>query len=98
MLSTMLDYANEKYEAIRQRRADEMREGKKLISKIECGNEKQLYCVGDVVDGNGLGFYTGTIIDTYVNNGYMCYVVEYRLPKCRKTYHITLRQKDIVLV
>ena len=71
-------------------------EAKNILNDNFHGNEKQLYKVGDFVDGNGHGFNTGKIIDVYKNNDFYCYVVEYKIkPKARKTFKMTLRQKDI---
>lgn len=71
-------------------------EAKNILNDNFHGNEKQLYKIGDTVGGNGNGFNTGKIIDVYKNNGFFCYVVEYKLkPKARKTFKTTLRQKDI---
>ena len=74
----------------------ETQEAKNILNDNFHGNEKQLYKIGDLVDGNGHGFNTGKIIDVYKNNGFYCYVVEYKIkPKARKTFKMTLRQKDI---
>lgn len=68
---------------------------KELFAPIN-GNEKQLYSIGNIVDGNGLGFYTGKIVDVYCKCGFWYYRVEYKLG--RKKYQDILRQSDIVLV
>lgn len=74
-------------------------EAKKIVLPYESGNETQLYEVGQKVDGYGHGFYTGTIIEVYQENGYFRYVVEYKLkPRSRKKYTQILRQIDIVLI
>lgn len=74
----------------------ETQEAKNILNDNFHGNEKQLYKVGDFVDGNGHGFNIGKIIDLYKNNGCFCYVVEYKIkPKARKTFKMILRQKDI---
>lgn len=74
----------------------ETQDAKNILNDNFHGNEKQRYKVGDLVDGNGHGFDTGKIIDVYKNNGFYCYVVEYKIkPKARKTFKMTLRQKDI---
>lgn len=74
----------------------ETQEAKNILNDNFHGNEKQLHKIGDLVDGNGHGFNTGKIIDVYKNNGFYCYVVEYKIkPKARKTFKMTLRQKDI---
>jgi len=66
---------------------------------IPKGTEKQLYKIGERVDGNGHGFNEGIIIDVYENNGYFRYIVEYKLkPKARKKFTMTLRQCDIVVI
>lgn len=60
------------------------------------GEEKHLYKVGQTVDGNGLGFTRGVIVDVYEVDGFIYYVVEYKLtPRVKKTYQKTLRQNDI---
>lgn len=62
----------------------------------ERGDEKRLYKVGQTVDGNGLGFTRGVIVDVYEVNGFIYYVVEYKLTtRAKKTYQKTLRQNDI---
>lgn len=72
---------------------------KRTILKDEPGNEVQLYNIGQKVDGYGHGFYFGTIVEVYEENGYIRYVVEYKLkPRARKTYTKTLRQIDIKLI
>ena len=74
----------------------ETQEAKNILNDNFHGNEKQLYKVGDFVDGNEHGFDIGKIIDVYKNNGFFCYVIEYKIkPKARKTFKMTLRQKDI---
>ena len=74
----------------------ETQDAKNILNDNFHGNEKQLYKIGDLVDGNGHGFNTGKIIDVYKNNSFFCYVVEYKIkPKARKTFKMTLRQKDI---
>ena len=74
----------------------ETQEAKNILNDNFHGSEKQLYKVGDLINGNGHGFNTGKIIDLYKNNGFYCYVVEYKIkPKARKTFKMTLRQKDI---
>lgn len=74
-------------------------EAKKILDDIPNGRESQLYKVGDIVDGDGLGFYNGKIVDVYSQYGYYYYVVEYKLKsKARKKYHTTIRQRDVVLV
>lgn len=74
----------------------ETQEAKNILNDNFHGSEKQLYKIGDLVDGNGHGFNTGKIIDVYKNNGFFCYVVEYKIkPRSRKTFKTTLRQKDI---
>lgn len=61
------------------------------------GAEKQLYKVGQTVNGSGFGFNRGVIVDAYEFNGFIYYVVEYKLtPRAKKTYQKTLRQKDII--
>lgn len=63
------------------------------------GEEKQLYKVGQTVDGNGLGFTHGVIVDVYEVNGFIYYVVEYKLtPRSRKTFQKTFRQIDINII
>lgn len=59
------------------------------------GDEKQVYNVGQQVDGNGLGFAKGVITDIYTVNGYKYYIVTYKVR--RKEYTKTLRQQDIKL-
>lgn len=72
---------------------------KRTILKDERGNEMQLYHVGQKVDGYGHGFYFGTIVEVYKENGYMRYIVEYKLkPRAKKTYTTILRQKDVTLI
>lgn len=74
-------------------------EAKRILDEVVDGKEQQLYQIGDNVNGDGLGFYIGTIIDVYKQCGYIYYVVEYKLkPKARKTFRQTLRTKDIVKV
>lgn len=74
----------------------ETQDAKNILNNNFHGSEKQLYKVGDLVDGNGHGFNTGKVIDVYKNNGFFCYVVEYKIkPRSRKTFKTTLRQKDI---
>lgn len=74
----------------------ETQEAKNILNDNFHGSEKQLYKIGDLVNGNGHGFNTGKIIDVYKHNGFYCYVVEYKIkPKARKTFKMTLRQKDI---
>lgn len=60
------------------------------------GTEKQLYKIGQTVSGNGLGFKSGVIIDAYNDNGYMYYVVSYKVR--RKEYTKTFRQTDINII
>ena len=73
-------------------------EAKKILNEVIDGKEQQLYKVGDIVSGDGLGFNEGTIIEIYSQCGYFYYVVEYKLkPRARKTFKQTLRTKDIVL-
>lgn len=60
------------------------------------GTEKQLYKIGQTVSGNVLGFKSGVIIDAYYDNGYMYYVVSYKVG--RKEYTKTLRQIDINII
>ena len=63
------------------------------------GEEKQLYKVGQTVNGNGLGFKSGVIVDFYKVNGFIYYVVEYKLtPRAKKTYQKTFRQIDINII
>lgn len=63
------------------------------------GNERQIFQIGQIIDGNGFGFAEGKIIDIYNDNGYYYYVVEFRhSKKARKTYTKILRQKDIKLL
>ena len=63
------------------------------------GEEKQLYKVGQTVDGNGLGFTRGVIVDVYEVNGFIYYVVEYKLtPRAKKDISKTLRQIDINII
>lgn len=60
------------------------------------GDENRLYEIGQTVDGNGLGFTRGVIVDVYEVNIFIYYVVEYKLtPRAKKTYQKTLRQNDI---
>ena len=74
----------------------ETQEAKNILNDNFHGSEKQLYKVGDLVNGNEHGFNTGKIIDVYKNNGFFCYVIEYKIkPKARKIFKMTLRQKDI---
>ena len=40
-------------------------EAKNILNNNFHGNEKQLYKIGNLVDGNGHGFNTGKIIDVY---------------------------------
>ncbi len=63
------------------------------MSLLTSGNETQLYRVGQKVDGNGLGFKDGIIVNTYTENGYIYYEVKYFIGK--KTFTKVLRQKDI---
>ena len=63
------------------------------------GEEKQLYRVGQTINGDGSGFTRGVIVDVYEMNGFIYYVIEYKLkPRARKTYTKTLRQMDIKLI
>lgn len=57
------------------------------------GNETQTYNIGQQVDGNGLGFTKGVITEIYTENGYIYYVVTYKVK--RKEYTKALRQQDI---
>ena len=73
-------------------------EAKRLLY-IPKGNEKQLYSIGQKVNGNGYGFNEGIIIDVWCENGYFRYKVEYKLkPKARKKFTQNLRQIDIVVI
>lgn len=67
-----------------------------VASLYKSGTEKQLYKVGQTVSGNGLGFKSGVIIDAYNDNGYVYYVVSYKVG--RKEYTKTLRQTDINII
>ena len=63
------------------------------------GTEKQLYKVGQTVNGKGFGFTSGVIVDAYEVNGFIYYVVEYKLtPRAKKTYQKTFRQIDINII
>lgn len=63
------------------------------------GYEKRLYKIGQTVDGKGLGFTRGVIVDVYEVNGFIYYVVEYKLtPRAKKTFQKTFRQIDIKLI
>lgn len=74
-------------------------EAEKILNEVVDGKEKQLYSVGQTVDGDGFGFYTGKIIEVYKQCGYFYYIIEYKLkPKARKTFKQTLRQKDIIII
>lgn len=66
------------------------------MSLLTSGNEKQLYNVGQKVDGNGLGFKDGIIVNTYTENGYFYYEVKYFIGK--KPFTKVLRQKDIKIL
>jgi hypothetical protein len=65
------------------------------LLNIKEGKEQLTYKIGETVDGNGLGFNKGVIIDAYMENGYCRYIVSYKLG--RKVFNKTLRQKDIKL-
>ena len=63
------------------------------------GDEKRLYKIGQTVNGDGLGFTRGVIIDFYEMNGFIYYVVEYKLtPRAKKTFQKTFRQIDINII
>ena len=65
----------------------------------ESGNETALYKIGQKVDGNGLGFSVGEITDVYGQNGYVRYIITYKIsPRARKVYQKTLRQQDIKII
>lgn len=74
-------------------------EAQRILNEVVDGKEKQLYSIGQTVNGEGHGFYTGKIIDVYCQCGYYRYVIEYKLkPKARKTFTKTLRQIDIKVI
>lgn len=63
------------------------------------GHERQIYQIGQNIDGNGFGFALGKIIDAYNDNGYCYYVVEFRRSiRAKKAYTKGLRQKDIKIL
>lgn len=65
----------------------------------ESGNETALYKIGQKVDGNGLGFSVGEITDVYGQNGYVIYIITYKLsPRARETYTKTIRQQDVRII
>jgi hypothetical protein len=72
--------------------------GAKIVNTTPAGCEYRLYNVGDVVHPTSVSpynFVVGTIIDSYKNNGYTMYVVEYRVGK--QFASRIFRQKDIAL-
>lgn len=66
-----------------------------VMSLLTVGNEKQIFNIGQKVDGNGLGFKDGIITDVYKENGYIRYEVEYKLDKF---YKKILRQQDVSII
>lgn len=79
--------------SIKQQARQNQSYAERLITK---GNEIQIYNVGQQVDGNGLGFAKGVITDAYRENGYIYYIVTYKVG--RKEYTKTLNQKSIKLL
>ena len=76
-----------------------MRTAKNIRLQDESGNETALYKIGQKVDGNGLGFSVGEITDVYGQNGYVIYIITYKLsPRARKTYTKTIRQQDVRII
>ena len=66
-----------------------------LINNTNTGNESQEYTIGQCVNCINYRF-NGTIVDTYNQNGYWYYTVEYKLnSKARKTFTKSMRQSDI---
>lgn len=59
-----------------------VREGEKLTNNIPKGNDKQLYNVGDCINGNGI--QNATITGLYVQNGYVYYEVVWTYGKNKK--------------
>ena len=69
-------------------------EAQRLINNIPSGNQTQQYSTGQTVSTSGINH--AKIIDVYTQNGYVYYVLEYKVK--RKTYTKNARQQDISLL
>jgi len=68
--------------------------GQNILNDIPKGKQKQIYTVGQKVNANGI---TNAIItESYMQNGYCYYVIEYKVN--RKTFTSRERQQDLQLL
>ena len=64
---------------------------------IPTGRQTQLYTIGSKVNSNGIE--NATITDTYKQNGYVYYVIEWISGNRKKVWHSSReRQQDLQLI
>lgn len=76
------------------KRQAELVEASGLLDRVLIGNQKQLYHIGDTVEGNG--WTSGVIVDVWNDNGFYYYECETR--RGRKTYTHRERQQNLTLL
>jgi len=69
-------------------------EAKDILNRTIIGNQKQLYSIGSTVNANGI--MNATITDTYKQNGFVYYVISWKVKK--KEYISRERQQDLLLI